>query len=110
MDGTASQLRDLLQHERWLTGLVRQLVDPAAVDDVVQQTWLKALESPPEKQNALRSWLARVARNFAMEYHRARHRRQDRELDAARDGRVPSAREIVERLELHAILTRAVHF
>ncbi len=45
-------IEDLLQEERWLTGVVRRLVDPDDADDVLQDIWLAALRRPPRERLA----------------------------------------------------------
>src|SRR5688572_12380999 len=50
MDASISEaeLERLLAHSGWLTALARRLVsDPAAADDLVQDTWHAALRSRP---------------------------------------------------------------
>ncbi|MFO0984850.1 MAG: sigma factor [Planctomycetota bacterium] len=57
-------LETLLTHTPWLCALARGLLlDPERADDVVQQTWLVALERPPRTAHNLRAWLGAVARN-----------------------------------------------
>ena len=51
----------LLSHTDFVRGLAASLVYGAAdVDDVVQETWLKALTHPPRPGPGIRSWLATV--------------------------------------------------
>ncbi len=101
-------IEDLLQEERWLTGVVRRLVGPDDADDVLQDTWLAALRRPPREPGAVRSWLLQVARNFAIGHQRARVRRRAGEEAAARADRVPSTQETVERLATYEVLVRAI--
>ena len=59
---------ELLAQADWLGALARRLVtDPSGADDVVQETWVSALRNPPERERALRPWLAKVARNAGRE-------------------------------------------
>jgi RNA polymerase sigma-70 factor (ECF subfamily) len=90
---------DALLAQDWrLRQLARQLVqDQNALDDIVQQTWLAALERGPTHQLALRSWLARVVKNFALKRRVSERRRNLRERNSARPERVPSTAEILER-------------
>ena len=53
MDGAAPEMEELLARE-----LVR---DAASADDVLQETWLAALERPPRGGANVRGWLARAA-------------------------------------------------
>lgn len=64
----ASEAQDLLAHRRFLGRLARSLVgDEHHAEDLVQDTWLRALESAPEsgtqRPSSLRGWLGRVLRN-----------------------------------------------
>ncbi|MDH3593015.1 MAG: sigma-70 family RNA polymerase sigma factor, partial [Planctomycetota bacterium] len=95
----------LLAQEAFLRAIARPLVeDESQVDDVVQETWLKALEKPPRRRASLRSWLATVARNVALKTRRARTRRDRRERAAAR----PERDDIVMRVEGHQGIVDAV--
>jgi DNA-directed RNA polymerase specialized sigma24 family protein len=62
----------LLRHQRFLHRLVRGLVsDEDAAEDVLQATWLRALERPAREGSAPRAWLARIARNLSFNRSRA---------------------------------------
>ena len=100
---------DLLAQAGWLRSLAFRLVrDEAEADDLVQETWRRALERPPRDRKALPAWLARVARNTAAEEHRRSHRRRARELRAARPERIPATSDVVQRTELHRRLVDAL--
>ncbi|MHC4493695.1 MAG: RNA polymerase sigma factor, partial [Planctomycetota bacterium] len=59
--------QELLAHGDFVRAVARSVVfDETRVDDVVQQTWVAALERPPRDRSGLRAWLGRVARNFAL--------------------------------------------
>ncbi len=76
---------ELLEHASWIHVLARSLVsDRDLADDLVQQTWLAALESSPPGGSSLRAWLARVLRNRAIESRRRGQRRTAREEAVAR--------------------------
>ncbi len=67
-------------HAASLRALARSLaIDEHAADDVVQETWLRALSSPPAHQEGIGGWLRRVAEGFALKRHRSESRRVDRE-------------------------------
>ncbi|MDF1839739.1 MAG: sigma-70 family RNA polymerase sigma factor, partial [Planctomycetota bacterium] len=93
----------LLQHESFVRSVVRRLIsDEAAVQDVVQSTWVQALEHPPVARHGDRSiaaWLARVATNLVRSRQRSEGRRTFREGAVAREERDDSWEESVERLE-----------
>src|SRR5258705_10488158 len=70
MDASSSSIDPelLLAHAGFVRSVARSLLaDENAVDDVVQQTWLAALEKPPREPGALRRWLARGARGGGSE-------------------------------------------
>ena len=62
---------------RLLWGLCYRMTGNAAdADDLVQDTFVKAIESPPPNtQEPLRPWLIRVAMNLSRDYLRRRRRR-----------------------------------
>ncbi|WP_163993840.1 sigma-70 family RNA polymerase sigma factor [Pyxidicoccus caerfyrddinensis] len=63
------------EHERFLWGLCYRMTGVAAdADDLVQETYARALASPPEHQESLRPWLTRVAVNLARDHLRRRRR------------------------------------
>ena len=67
-----ADIRELLAHAEWLRRLATQLVRDGDAADVVQQTWLAALRSPPAGDRPARPWLAEVLRNFARRSYRDR--------------------------------------
>lgn len=99
----------LLERSTWTRELARRLVrysDDA--DDLVQQTWVAALERPPSRSIPIKSWIAGVMRNLARERRRGDARRTQREQVAAR-GEIDCSREgLVEKLETHRALVAAV--
>jgi RNA polymerase sigma-70 factor (ECF subfamily) len=100
---------NLLTHAGWVRGLVRALVlDPGQVDDVVQQTYLAAIEGPPRRMLDPRAWLGGVARNLARDANRRDTRRRQREKRSARPEGLPSADELVEKAELQRKVVKAV--
>lgn len=63
-----------------LRALARSLArDSHAADDVVQETWLRALTSPPLERERIGGWLRRVALGFASKRSRSEARRAARE-------------------------------
>lgn len=76
---------ELLAHADWVRRLARELVrDEQRADDVVQETWLAALRSPPRTAENVRGWLARVAHNAARGLARSERVRSAHEKRAAR--------------------------
>jgi len=96
--------------DAWLRRLAARLVDdPAAADDLVQETWLATLRSPPDPDRAARPWLATVLRNASRQRGRGEGRRRHRERLVARaeDAVVDPARHVQDR-EMGELLRRSV--
>ena len=69
-----------------LSGTVQRLLsDDNEVQDLVQDTWVRALRSAPPTRTSLGGWFATITRNLARDRHRGRARRRAREEAAARD-------------------------
>lgn len=100
-------LQDLLKHREWLERLASSLVDdPDDARDLVQQTWLAALQRPP-RDRSLRGWLAGVLRNKALMLRRGKRRRvRAAAVDVRRE--TQKAVDVVERVELEQRLGRMV--
>jgi RNA polymerase sigma-70 factor (ECF subfamily) len=108
-DAPGFQASDLERQRAFLQRLARQLVrGEAAAEDLVQETFLRALERPPASAAALRSWLARVARRLAINRGRGEQRARARELYAARPEALPVQDEVLTSLELQERLIAAV--
>ena len=90
--------QSLLDHAGWVRNLARKLVgDPNLADDLVQETWVKALQRPPTGGN-LRAWLASVLRNIVRQRHRADTRRQRYETAGSSAESVPATSDLVEQV------------
>jgi RNA polymerase sigma factor (sigma-70 family) len=107
------RVEELLEHTEWVRRLAFSLVRcEATADDLVQQTFLTALEHPPVEKGATKGWLARVLRNLAIDRSRRRIRRQVREIKAIakadeNDSDIVPA-EVFARLEMQELLAGAV--
>jgi len=66
------------EHRRFLWGLCYRMTGSAAdAEDVVQDTFVRAIEHPPSRTNQpLRPWLVKVALNLARDLLRRRQRRE----------------------------------
>ncbi len=64
-----------------LTYLSRYVGDPAIAEDILQETFIKALERDQQKKqespNNMAAWLFRVAKNAAIDHHRRQNRQRD---------------------------------
>ncbi|MEQ8766652.1 MAG: sigma-70 family RNA polymerase sigma factor [Planctomycetota bacterium] len=102
----------LLAHAGWVRSLARTLVsDEHRAEDVVQQTWLLALQKPPRHAGNLRGWLGQVARNAARAMGRQDSRRARREAKGAAEEasfHVESPEAIVHRASLQRTVVDAV--
>ncbi len=109
MDSMGSSAAELLANEAFVRRLARSLAaDEAGADDLVQETWLAALQSRACGRSGLRAWLARVLRNLAASGLRGRVRREARESACASPESQPDTAELVARVELHHRLVAAV--
>jgi RNA polymerase sigma-70 factor (ECF subfamily) len=100
---------ELEQHRALLLRLARELVrGEAAAEDLVQESFLRALERPPRSRAALRAWLAAVLRRLASNRGRSRRRADARERRAARPEAVPPPEEALASLELQEQLVAAL--
>jgi DNA-directed RNA polymerase specialized sigma24 family protein len=79
----------LLTEDPFVRGLARQLLrDTHAADDLVQQTWVAALQAAPPA-GGLRHWLAVVVRRLAGRRARSERHRDERQRRAARADATP---------------------
>jgi len=102
-------IETLLQHAGWLRALAARLVrDPHGAEDLVQETWIAALEKPPEARTPLGPWLARVLRNLARNARRGEERRHAREAWSAAPELQASADRIALEAEGQRLLAEAV--
>ncbi|MGK0219335.1 MAG: RNA polymerase sigma-70 factor (ECF subfamily) [Planctomycetota bacterium] len=90
---------ELLQaHAGFVRSLARGLLsDDALVDDVVQETFLRALTNGPRHREALSAWLRTVTRNISFKVLRGQSRRKAREEASARSERLPATLDLVAR-------------
>ena len=110
MDGSprAINVDALLAQSSWLRRLASHLVvDPDLAEDLVQDTWQRALENPPAPGVDLRSWLARILRHRAIDRGRDADVRRWHERSASREEEWSTA-EIEERVGLQRRLAEAV--
>src|SRR5262245_6538286 len=100
----------LLRESAWLRRLAGSLAaDPAAADDLAQDTWVAALEHPSRAfGEGARAWLATVARNLVRAGGRRRANESARERSVARPEALASVSESVERVAAQRELVDAV--
>jgi RNA polymerase sigma-70 factor (ECF subfamily) len=76
----------LLAHAGALRALALSLLgDEHAAEDVLQETFVRALRSPPSSREGIGGWLHRVAQGFALKRRRSEGRRARREELYARE-------------------------
>src|SRR5664279_5675473 len=108
-ESAAARLEQLVGETAWLRKLALSLVrDPAAADDVLQDTLLVAAEQPLPDDRPLRPWLARVATNIARMRGRSTSRRIAREARSHEDAEPTLAVDVLERVETQRLLTELV--
>ncbi|MCP5021807.1 MAG: sigma-70 family RNA polymerase sigma factor [bacterium] len=93
-----SNIDQLLQHSDWIRSVAFSLMkDPGKAEDLVQETWLTAIEKPPMVLNNARGWLGQVMRNLARQDARSESRRQHREQVVVGRQVAPSTSELAEK-------------
>lgn len=101
--------QSLLAHAGWVRGLAHCLVsDPHLAEDLAQDAWVSALQSPPLHDRNMRGWLAQVLRNLVRQNRRSTGRRDQHERAAARPDLVPPTSDLVERVSSHRAVVEAV--
>ena len=96
----------LLSHAGFLRALARELVGPVEAEDVVQDTWLAALNRPPRQR--VRAWMSVVTRNLVRDRHRTSTARRRRETEVTRTGERAAVPGTDERIEIHRALVDAI--
>lgn len=100
MDRGNVQLDQLTAEMGWIRRLAMALVkDASAADDVAQEAYLAAAGHVPDDR-PLRPWLSRVVLNVVRMRSRSTKRRETRELAAEAPDTVPTAAELIDRVEL----------
>lgn len=106
---TAASMEDLLEHQAWVRALARRLVrDPHLAEDLVQETWVAALERPAGSVRAMRAWLASVLRNLVRERARTDGSRRWREESSAREEATASTLELYAKVSAHRRVVESV--
>ena len=102
-------VESLLEHAGFARRLARALVgDAARADDVVQSSWLAALQHPPKPGRGLKAWFGAVVRNAAARVRREEARRVERERRAAVPERLPATVDVAAQLSAQRALLDAV--
>lgn len=112
-------LDDLLSQRAWVRSLARALaVDDHDADDAEQETWLRALATPPAGRGSVRGWFGEVLRSRVADQGRARYREDERigrlAAETSIAGASPRRRapaipgEEAERHETFVLLARAL--
>ena len=98
--------------ENHLTALrrlaLRLVGDSHDAEDALQETWLRALQSPPSGLDRLRGWLETVLRNVVRRRRRQELRSEHRERSAAVPGSAQPAVDVVMRQQQLGVLTEAI--
>ena len=106
---SSQRIEELLLHADWVRSLARRLVlDAASADDLVQETYVVALERPPQHAGNLRAWLGSVVTSLARSGWRSEARRDQRERAGARPEALPAADELVQEAALSRELVNLV--
>ena len=96
----------LREESKGLRALARGLLrDESGRDDLIQDTWVAALQGQPERPGP---WLRVVLKRLAFRRARGEHRLRRREGMAARPEATPSASDVAESLDLRRRVVEAV--
>jgi RNA polymerase sigma factor (sigma-70 family) len=110
-DNPTITYEDLLSHAAWLKRLAARLVESsAAAEDLVQDTFVAALRSPPEGDRSPRPWLAQVLRNLVRNRARGAGRlaARVRRLASSSETALPSAEELLTQHEARRLVADLV--
>jgi RNA polymerase sigma-70 factor (ECF subfamily) len=102
---------EVLSQVDWVRGLVRRLLGEAReadIDDIVQDTMVQAISTPPRADRPVRGWLGTVARNLLYQRHRRASRRRKHEDQAPEQQRFLSPEESVLLAERQHVVVSAV--
>lgn len=78
-------LNQLVENTHWIRGVARRMLsDEHLVDDIVQQTYITALNNQEREIRNFRAWVYTVVRNFVRMAMRDRQRRRNWEAGAAK--------------------------
>ncbi len=106
---TTIGIETLLEHEPFVRSILRGLVsDENQVQDLVQETWVRAMRRPPQEAGAIKGWLTRVAKNLVRDSHRRNATRTHCEHTVSRSEEDTSVAVSEERLLLHQQIVGAV--
>ncbi len=103
--------RDLVDHGPAIRALLRTMVRDQDVDDLLQETWLRALSADSTRRSGLRAWLRGIASNLARDHWRrlGRRSRVEREVESSGSQAVePAVDQTVAELEAWRVLGGAV--
>jgi RNA polymerase sigma-70 factor (ECF subfamily) len=103
MPDSPSVARELVAHSGALRRLARDLVGSSDADDLVQDTAVRALRSPPPVPHGLFSWLSTVMRNLASNRRRGDQRRRHHEAAAGGGSSPPADADAVQRDSVRAV-------
>lgn len=93
-------IQAIRDNDAFVRRLARSLMrDPAAADDLAQDTWITALRQDERPVASLRAWLAGVMRNRARDLSREAARRARREAASARSEIDHGERAALDRID-----------
>jgi RNA polymerase sigma factor (sigma-70 family) len=108
-NGSSLKIEELLSHRAWVRGIARALVfGDQDAEDLEQQAWLMALESPPGDRTVLRGWLSTVTRRLAWRTRRREVMRRQREVASFAQATAPATADVVARAEMQERVVRTV--
>jgi len=102
-------LEALLRHRSWARVLARKIAgDDSTADDLVQETYLRAIRRPCTAAPPGRAWFAKVMLNLLRQWRRQERSRTAREQRSARLDDERAAADVVSRSASLELVVRAV--
>ena len=103
------EVERLISEAGFVRSIARSLLfDGHEVDDLVQQTWLRALEKPPKSIANSRGYLGGLTRSLISNHRRSSARRKQREAQGSKVEGLPSPAELLAHQEMRSAVARAV--
>ena len=111
MSPESKRTEELLHHAKALRAMARALIgNRTEAEDLVQDTLVLALESPPAWGDGIGGWLRGVLRQKARHRHRADASRARREIGSAKREALPPTVDIVaRRAQLATLVEEVLH-
>jgi RNA polymerase sigma-70 factor (ECF subfamily) len=103
------EVENVVQCAEWVRGLALALVrDEHEAEDLAQDAWVIALKHRAHERERWGAWIGTTLRNLARARWRGERRREARERDVARPEVQPGGEALLEQLDAHESIVRAL--